>query len=335
MKRFLLISVFIIGAVSFIAYKASLLPLDSQSEDRIKVEIDSGTSVTQIASLLRAEGVLRFKLGFLAFVRFHKLDSKLQAGIYILQPSLSVPKIVDALQSGKAEEISVTIPEGFTILEIDELLAQKGVIEKGELQDCALNCDFSSFEFLPDSFEMAKRGGKLEGYIYPDTYFVSVKEFVPKFFLERMMTTFKHRIIEKYPEAMLSSVRPFSHVVIMASLIEEETRVDEERAIVSGILWNRLDAEKGLGVDATVRYILDKPTDVLTLVDLSIDSSYNTRKYRGLPPGPIASFSEESFKAALHPEETEYWYYLHGTDRTIHYAETNDEHNANKAKYLR
>ncbi len=121
----------------------------------------------------------------------------------------------------------------------------------------------------------------------------------------------------------------------MASLVEEETRTDDERAIVAGILWKRFDAGTGLGVDATVRYALDKPSSALTVSDLDTNSDYNTRKFRGLPPGAIASPSLESIKAALHPEASEYWYYLHGTDGQIRYAKTNEEHNENKYKYLR
>ena len=105
--------------------------------------------------------------------------------------------------------------------------------------------------------------------------------------------------------------------------------------MVSGILWKRFDEGMGLGVDAAIRYILDKPTAVLTRVDLEVDSPYNLRKYRGLPPGPIANPGIRSIEAALRPQASDYYYYLHGTDGVIRYAVTNDEHNENKARYLR
>jgi UPF0755 protein len=120
----------------------------------------------------------------------------------------------------------------------------------------------------------------------------------------------------------------------MASLIERETSSDDEREIVSGILWKRLSADQGLAVDATVRYALGKITEALTKDDLSIDSAYNTRKYRGLPPGPIANPGLKSIKAAINPKDSPYFYYLHGKDGQIRYSETNDEHNLKKAKYL-
>ena len=120
----------------------------------------------------------------------------------------------------------------------------------------------------------------------------------------------------------------------MASLIERETRTAEERPIISGILWKRFDAERGLDVDATVRFVLGKATGALTKEDLEVDSAYNTRRRRGLPPGPIANPGLASLEAALHPEDSTYWYYLHGKKGEIHYSETNDEHNEKKEKYL-
>jgi UPF0755 protein len=141
--------------------------------------------------------------------------------------------------------------------------------------------------------------------------------------------------VEKGYSADFANVtRPMHQVITMASLIEEETKTDAERATVAGILWKRFDAKTGLGVDAAVRYILEKPKGVLTASDLNVQSDYNLRKYRGLPPGPIANPGLKSIEAALHPKDSEYWYYLHDKQGVIHYAVTNDEQNVNRAKYL-
>lgn len=123
-------------------------------------------------------------------------------------------------------------------------------------------------------------------------------------------------------------------IVTMASLIEKESRVNSEKAIISGILWKRLEERIPLGVDATVRYALNKWTEPLTINDLKTDSPYNTRERQGLPPGPISNFSFESLKAAINPEASDYYYYLHGNDGQIRYGRTNEEHNDNKRKYL-
>ena len=121
----------------------------------------------------------------------------------------------------------------------------------------------------------------------------------------------------------------------MASIVEREERDPAERPTVAGILWNRYDANIGLGADATVLYGLGRTKGGLSYEDLQSDSPYNTRKYAGLPPTPISNPNISSIRAALYPEDTDYWYYLHDSDGGIHYAKTLDEHNVNKARYIR
>ncbi len=310
-------------------------PVDADSQERITLSIDSGSSVDQIATLLEQKGVIRSPLAFVLFTRFHGTEGSLQAGKFIVRPSMSTAEVVEVLQNGIAEEMIITIPEGFTVQDIDQLLAEKGIIEAGEIIRCANECDFSSFEFLPSASGLAERGGKVEGYLYPDTYFISTADFVPKFFIERLLTTFRKKFVEVYAEDLQASSRSLHEIVTMASLIEEEAANDDERATISGILWNRFDAGLGLGVDATVRYILNKPVAAITTADLNTNSPYNTRKLRGLPPGAIANAGLQSLIASLKPKESEYWYYLHGNDGKIRYAKTNEEHNINKYNYLR
>ncbi len=242
---------------------------------------------------------------------------------------------MEALRRGIAEEGVITIPEGFTVLDVDRVLSEKQIIEKGALLACAQTCDFPAFAFLPKEVtSLAARGGRLEGYLFPDTYFVVIENFSPKAFLERLLREFEERVVKQYADTLKQSKRPLHQIVTMASLVEEETRKGEERPVVASILWKRFDAGMGLGVDATVRYVLQKPTGKLTVADLNGNSPYNLRKFRGLPPGPIASPGIESIRATLVPKATPYWYYLHGADGQVHYAETNEEHNVNKYKYL-
>ncbi len=209
-------------------------------------------------------------------------------------------------------------------------------IQAGDLMHCAQTCDFSSFTFLPkNNSDMAPRGGKVEGYLYSDTYYVDVGNFVPKFFLERLLSTFKDRVVDNYASDIKASNHSLNQIITVASLIEEETRNASERPVVAGIIWKRLDQHMILGIDAAVRYVLDRGNDPLTSSDLQVDSPYNLRKFQGLPPGPIGSPSLSSIKAALHPEPSPYFYYLHDAKGFIHYAITNDEQNANREKYLK
>lgn len=325
----------LIGCVGALWYVNAIAPVDATSQEHHTVRIAPGFTVQQIADLLHERGIISSPLAFTTYVRLKGKTRSLQAGRFVLRPSMAVKQIVEVLQSGKADEAIITIPEGYTVRQIDGLMAQYGFSATGEILRCARECDFSSFSFLPRVGGLAERGGKVEGYLYPDTYFVAREDFSPKFFLERLLTTFRKKILEPYEEDIKQSGRSVHELVTMASLIEEETLSDAERPLVSGILWKRYDDGRGLGVDATVRYILEKPVDTITVADLNTNSPYNTRKFRGLPPGPIANAGGKSFVAALYPRESEYWYYLHGRDGEIHYAVTNEEHNVNRQLYMR
>lgn len=334
MKKLLIILAIILSSVVG-WYSYSLLPLDPSDEARRPLTIRSGLSVSDIGALLEQKGIILSARAFSLYVRLHGAQTALQAGDFLLQPSLSVPEIVTALKRGYSEEATVTIPEGFTVGDIDALLAKKGLIEAGAFTKCAQECGLSAYAFLPTVKGRAKRGGKVEGYLFPDTYLVLSDRFSPEDFLKRLLDTFRSRVVTGLAGDLSSSKHSLQEIITMASLIEEETKTDDERPIVSGILWKRFTAKTGLGVDATVRYVLEKPTIALTEKDLDIDSPYNLRKYRGLPPGPIANAGLASIKAALHPQDSDYWYYLHDKSSVIHYAETNEEHNRNKVLYLR
>ncbi|MDP7247288.1 MAG: endolytic transglycosylase MltG [Candidatus Peribacteraceae bacterium] len=334
MKKLLIIILFVcVGAFAW--YKLSLSPVNSNSDDRKAVKIESGMSVRSISEHLDKLELIRSKRAFMIFTKLHGVEKNLEAGKFVIRPSMNVAEIVEVLQDGRAEEMIVTIPEGFTVKDIDELLTEKGIIEGGEIIACASDCDFETFEFLPSGQGQAKRGGRLEGYLFPETYYIDVEDFVSKFFIERMLTTFRRRVLEAFPKQFEDPKHSLHQVISMASLIEEEALSDDERSVISGILWKRFDAGMGLGVDATVRYIIDKPTGAITVADLNTNSPYNTRKFKGLPPGPIASPGEKSMRAALFPKDSEYWYYLHGNDGKIHYAKTNNEHNLNRIDYIK
>lgn len=315
-------------------YNHALTAPDATSAQRVSIIIPSGSSSASIAEILQEKGVIRSSFAFLRYAKKVGKAALLQAGSFILQPSMTSQEVVDILSTGKTQEQSVTIPEGYSVQDIDRLLAKKGLITEGEFVACANTCNFSSFDFLPSGNIQAARGGKLEGYLYPDTYFVDVTHFMSQSLAERMLDIFRTKIVNGFKTDILASNRSFQEIITMASLVEEETRTNAERPVVAGILWKRFDEGMGLYVDASNRYILNKPTGTITASDLDMDSPYNLRKYRGLPPGPIANPSIASIRAALHPESSPYYYYLHGSDGIIRYAVTNDEHNVNKAKYL-
>ena len=336
LKKFFIVLVIIILAAT-LWYRFSLTAVGGIAGKRMKLQIPKGASVAEISALLSKAGVIRSPLAFRLYTRIHGLQKSLQAGTFIFTPASDVPGVLEVLHTGKSSELPVTIPEGATVKEIDAILAEKGMGVPGGLLECAKMCDFSSFQsFLPAMKGLAlQRGAKLEGYLFPETYYVNADEFVPKFFLERLLGTFDKRVLQDLGADIKVSGRTTFQIVTMASLVEAETRTDDERPVVAGILWRRLDAQMPLGVDAAVRYVLDKPTDALTKQDLGGNSPYNLRKEKGLPPSAISNPGIKSIEAVLHPVDSQYWYYLHDAKGQIHYAVTNDEHNANKQKYLK
>ncbi len=333
-RTWVVIVIFVLLGMYF-WYRHELSPANGGNDVRSIVTIPSGSSVSSIAQLLSKQGLIRSPFFFSWFVRLHSDQSRLLAGTYVLYPSLSTPEVVNILMGSHAPEMTVTIPEGFTVKDIDALLAAKGLSASGDLLHCAQTCDFQTFMFLPrQGKDAAERGGMLEGYLFPDTYFVTREQFFSKFFVERLLGVFRQRVSVGLAKDIAASGHSLSDIVTMASLVEAETRTDAERPIVAGILWKRYEKHMSLGVDASVRYILGKKSASLTESDLSIDSPYNLRKFRGLPPGPISNPGLSSIEAALHPQASPYFYYLHDANGQIHYAVTNDDQNVNRERFL-
>jgi len=196
--------------------------------------------------------------------------------------------------------VKVTVAEGLTVKKIAELLG-----------------DFENF----DKKEFLEKTGKLEGYLFPDTYL-----FLPFAETEQIIGTMTDNFKKKAGDVG-------KDIVIMASLIEKEVPDSDDRKIVSGILWKRLKLGMALQVDAVFPYITGKQKVLLD--DLKIDSPYNTYLHKGLPPGPIANPGLDAIIAARNPQETSYLYYLSGNDGKTHFAKTFSEHLRNKEKYLR
>jgi UPF0755 protein len=278
------------------------LPKEKISGPKI-FSVEKGQGLFEIGENLEKEGLIKSKFFFDFYVILIGKERNLQAGKYLLSPSMNVSQIAQEIISGDIAKMKVTIPEGFTVKEIEEMLGIK----------------------LP--------GENLEGYLFPDTYYfpidVSSEEIV------RIMRKNFEKKISPYKEEIEKSGRSLQEIITMASLLEKEVKTKEEKEIVSGILWKRLKAGVPLQVDATITYITGKKTTKISFEDLQIDSPYNTYKYKGLPPGPICNPGLESILAALYPKESEYWYYLSTPEGKTLFFKTLEEHNLAKAKYLR
>lgn len=329
MRKFLFVILVLglIGVVFFYGNYSSAIKyaLNPSGTNRITVDIKQGTTGSEIADLLFEKDLIKSPSAFSFYIKQKGLGSQLKAGRMVFQENFTLPQIIDVLVEGRSMEFPVTILEGWTLYQIAQHLEESGLTTFQEFMACTEECDFD-FNFLPET--------SLEGYLYPDTYFVSIESYSDERFIGRLIDTLKNKLSDEDWAEINASERDFSAIMIMASIVEREERNDDEKSTVAGILWNRFDANIGLGADATVLYALDRTSGGLTFKDLEIDSPYNTRKYAGLPPTPISNPGIESILAALYPENTDYWYYLHDSEGEIHYATSLDQHNANKARYI-
>lgn len=314
-------------------------PVDSTSTKDVTVEVPTGAGAREVGRTLHEAGVLRSPLGFVARVVLARRRGDLRAGTYTFSPRESGGQILSRLVRGDAlpPDLAVTFPEGFTLAQVADRLAARGVVEREALVQAAMASRFrGEFRFL----ESAPANASLEGYLFPDTY-----RFEPRSSREDVLRRFLRRFDGQW-NAVRSAVctaseaapcrRSVHEITTMASIIEREVRSAEDRRLVSGILWSRLDAGVGLAADATVRYAINDWENSLTDVQLRIDSPYNTRRYRGLPPGPIGNPGRESLAAALSPTASDYFYYLsaRADGRTI-FSRTLGEHNEAKRQHLR
>lgn len=296
-----------------------------------EITIASGQSASAVWRALADEGFTGSALPWRYWGWRRDSATRLQAGTYALERGEAVSSVVYRFITGDVtpDELTITYPEGFTLEQMAERTAARNIGTKEDLIAAAKPQNFT------EKFPLLKEipaGRDLEGYLFPDTYRFAENS-TSRDVIERLLANF-HRRIE---DAGLptGADRTLDQIVIMASMIEREVLTDDDMATVSGILWKRNDDGVGLDADATVRYALNKWDGPLTVQDLATDSPYNTRRWRGLPPGPISNPGLRAIQAAIRPEQSEFYYYLSAKNGETIFSKTLDEHNANKAKYLR
>jgi len=330
----LVIAVFVIGLAG-LAYIQDKIDTPYNIQDDVKKEfvIQSGESVQEIAENLEDKNLISKTDLFKFYVWKEELTSKLQAGNYELSSAMSITEIVDLFIGGKikSDEIKVTIPEGFLNKEIDERLANNNLIKSGEFVefDKDNNLDLSEYEFLKDKPENIG----LQGYYFPDTY-IYYKDSTIESVVKKMLDNFDKKLSQDLREEIKKQNKSISEVIILASIIEKEAGFVRDMGKVASVFQNRLDIGKALESDATINYITGSGRAQSTYDDLEIDSSYNTYKYPGLPPSPISNPGIKAIKAAIYPEETDYFYFLTKKDGETVFSVSYDEHLRNKSKYL-
>lgn len=304
---------------------------DHSSVSQLTLDISSTTTIEDVASLLYTNNFIGNKL---FFITQSKLSStSLHPGTYTLNSSMSNSTILDLLTTPKDDtvaSIKLTIPEGYTLVEIANKVDDLGIMSKQAFLDAATNrtYNYTFLKDLPDDLPYA-----LEGYLFPDTYFVSPNISAEQLII-KMLDRFQE-ISSKYSSHLYNSDYTLHDVLTIASIIEEETRLEEERSKVSGVIYNRLDSHLKLQMCSTVQYVLSNRKASLSLDDLATPSPYNTYIHNGLPVGPICSPGEASLKAAFLPDEHDFFFFvLNNPKEGSHsFSRTAEEHALYKAQY--
>lgn len=283
----------------------------------IQTKIPEGLSVNAIARLLKDQKIIESKFFFKTFVRLADVESSLQAGTFEFKPGMSFRAIVSTLTNAQAQEIQMTIPEGYTKKQIGELTIKL-------FPHISID-DWNATEIK-------------EGYLFPDTYRFR-KDADAKTITEIMTITLKQRLAESdiiVPEHLvMENGMTFHEVLTLASIVEREVRSKEDMAHIAGIFLTRLKIGMALQADSTVNYITGKADSAVSLSDSQIDSPYNTYKILGLPPGPISNPGINAILAVLEPVQSDDLYFLTTQEGQVVYAKTFDEHVKNKYKYLK
>jgi len=304
------------------------------------IDVEKGSSIGQVAKQLEEKKLIPAIDAFLRYAREHGDDQKIQAGTFSVTGGLTIPEVLDIMTGRtKPTRSRVVIREGLTIREIAAQLTKEGLISAPEdMYTCIeSSCDFSAFTFLPPkkNAQYAFPYSYMEGYLFPDTYFIEIDTFTIEGFLTQMLKNFDTKVVKGMKKEIAASSYTLEDLVIMGSIVEKESRPRDDQSIVAGILWKRYENGVQLAADATNRYIKENPLDPIYQVELVSSNPYNGRKVKGLPPSAISNPGLASMKAAIQPTASDWWYYLHDNNGVIRFARTENEHERNKSLYLR
>lgn len=308
-------------------YRRIFQPFQNYGQDAVVV-IESGMPVAAIAKRLQQRGVIASAEAFRRYYRLFHADRKLKAGEYLFDGPLSMRQVIEKLAQGKSLLHKVTVKEGLWIGEIARVFEESGL--------------FPAAGFIRAAGDAAPirdidpNASDLEGYLFPDTYLVR-RDIRPGEMAQLMVDRFRKNFSSTFVWRARDIGFSMRQAVIMASLVEKETANREERFLVSSVFHNRLRRGMLLDCDSTIIYALKKAgrwDGDLRWHDLKGDSPYNTRRHRGLPPGPIASPGYAALEAALYPEDTSYLYFVAKDKSSHHFSRSLAEHNRAVRRYI-
>jgi UPF0755 protein len=299
--------------------------------------VEPGQTAGDIGAALQRDGLISDASLFRMLVKYYDLGSRLEAGEYQLSPAMTMMEIAETLQHGRLREMTITIPEGWRLEQIAEYLEKQGIATQVEFMALAAQ-PWTEFEFLRDR----PAGASLEGYLFPDTYRIG-----PSFGAREVITVMLENFDRRVPPDMRAQAEGLTlhQLITLASVVEREAVIADERPIIAAVFLNRMDARMYLGACSTVQYskgidaVTGKWWSPITLEETrSVASPYNTYANLGLPPGPICNPGLDAIRAALNPADTDYLYFVLNDvkgDGSHVFSRTYEEHLANQAKYQR
>jgi len=304
----------VLGAI-YLIYSTAVGGNDVQArEGPVRVEVVKGDTLSDVADKLEAAGIIKSAFVFKLQARYEGYGTEIQTGRYTFELGQDTDVIFHKLAAGKAvPTISVTVPEGLTLDETARAVAKDSGVPAARFEQAAHETDYD-YAFLEHPGIRTT-----EGYLYPAKYDfekgVTAQQIVDRLLGQYLVETQDLDVAGAGDRLGLTE----HQLVTVASLIEKEAASPQEKPMVASVIYNRLDRDMPLQIDATIQYALERPKENLSLRDLEVDSPYNTYENKGLPPGPICSPSRESLEAALNPEQTTYLYYVLNADGQSHF----------------
>ena len=306
-------------AVTFAAATTLALACGSRGATTARVTIPTGASMRVAAESLHRGGVIGSPKLFQMYAKLRRSDRGIKAGTYVVRTGASWEAVLDALRSGKGVVNIVTIPEGFTLAQIEPLLASKLSVPPESIRVAVT--DTALLRRLDAPTTIA------EGYLFPDTYFFPPGT-TARAAVQAMVRRFEQRWQPGWTARLDSLALSRHDLLTLASIVEREAKKPDERPVIAAVYWNRLRKGMLLQADPTVQYALPQYQRRLLTKHLAVKSPYNTYKYRGLPPGPIASPGAPSIRATLYPATVPYLYFVAHPDGHHEFRAKLQEHEA-------
>lgn len=307
-----IILIIALGGVSYWIYNSMTKPHQHDKANQF-IQIPKGSTPNEIITKLSAENVLPGTWPTLIYLRTFGDANRLKAGEYQFESPITPLQVLKELETGEEKTTKLTIPEGFTRFDIAKRIAEK-FPQNPPVDDKAILYLMEDTSLIKDFDPTAKN---LEGYMYPSTYNFP-RDAKPQDVIKRMVEQFTKIWKPEWNERARQLGRTPHEIVTIGSLIETESGVETERPVVASVIYNRIQKNIPLGIDQTAVYIAkmqNRWDGTINKSDLEVDSPYNTRRYGGIPPGPISSVSESAIKAALNPAQTDYLYYVRNVEK--------------------